>query len=111
MEKTRHRQKDKANGRDDCMCGDLDFSAERNDHGQIDENGIIKQAVLSRFKIVPCQKKQVAGKNGKKHIKMELIAFTSVVFRKHTHPNHNIHYSGQDGNKYSKETGVEKNIF
>lgn len=75
------------------MRRDLDSSAEGNDYGKIKKNGIIEQAVLPILKVVPCQKIQVAGKYGKKYIKMKFIAFSPLIFGKHAHPNHDI----QDG--------------
>lgn len=111
MEKTHHRQKDKAHGGDDGMRCNLDSSAEGNDYGKIKKNGIIEQAVLPIFKVVPCQKKQVTCKNGNKNIKMKFIAFSPLVFGKHAHPDHDIPYGDQDGKKYGEEARVEEYIF
>ena len=108
MEESRHCQKDKAHRGDNGMRGNIGFSAEGNDCGKINKYGIIQQAVNSIRKVVPYQKKQVAGKNGKKYIKMKFVAFAPFIFGKHAHPNQDIGNSSQDGKKYGKKARVEE---
>ncbi|MCH8312229.1 MAG: hypothetical protein IID17_04515 [Nitrospinae bacterium] len=108
MEESRHGQKDKAHRSDNGMRRNIGSSAEGNDCGKINKYEIIQPAVNSIRKVVPYQKKQVAGKNGKKSIKMKFVAFAPFIFGKHAHPNHDIRNSGQDGKKYGKKTWVEE---
>jgi len=108
MEESRHGQKDKAHRGDNGMRRNIGSSAEGNDYGKINKYEIIQQAVISIRKMVPYQKKQVTGKNGKKYKKMVFVAFAPFIFGKHAHPNHDIHNSGQDGKKYGKKTRIEE---
>jgi len=87
---------------------DISLSAEGNDGGKVNKYQIIQQAVNSIRKMVPYQKKQGAGKNGKKYIKMKFVTFAPSILGKHAHPNNDIHNSGQDGKKYGKKARVEE---
>lgn len=108
LKKGRNRHEDKAHCGDYGMRRHTGFSTTGNDYDKIKENCVIKQGVFTVHKMVPCQKKQVTGKNEIKHVLMKLVALAPLIFREHTHPNHDIPYCGQDGNKYGKEARVEE---
>ena len=108
MKKSHHGQKDKTHRGYDRMRRDTGSSAEGNDDDKVKEHGVIKKEIFTVFEMVPYQKTQVTGKDGKKYIKVKFIAFAPSIFREHTHPNHYIPYGGQDGNKYCEEPWVEK---
>jgi hypothetical protein len=108
LKKCRNCHEDKAHRGDYRMRRNVGSSAEGNDYGKIKENCVIKQGIFTDHKMVPCQKKQITGKHEIKHVLVKFVAFAPLVFREHTHPNHDIPYCGQDGNKYGEEAWVEE---